>query len=206
MKKNYSAVVFDLGMVLVPFDYKIMVNRLEDVETGLGERFIKNYKNNYQIHRDFERGAISNDDFVDMMLRVIDYKIDPETFKKFYSEIFTFNQNVIDLLPVIKKNYRLFLLSNTNAIHQQYGWKDFPFIQQFEKLILSHEVGAVKPEEKIYRAVEAASGLPSEEHIFIDDIKEYAEAAIKLGWGGIQFIGYDDLVANLRKRGILNSL
>lgn len=203
--RKYSAVVFDLGMVLVPFDYKIMVKRLEDVEPGLGNHFIESYRNNYEVHRDFERGAISNDDFVDLMLKVIDYKIDPETFKKFYSEIFTFNQDVIDLLPVIKKNYRLFLLSNTNAIHQQYGWKDFPFIQHFEKLILSHEVGAVKPEEKIYRSVEAASGLPSEEHIFIDDIKEYAEAAIKFGWGGIQFTGYDDLVSNLQSKGILNS-
>jgi glucose-1-phosphatase len=204
--RKYSAVVFDLGMVLVPFDYKIMVKRLDEVEPGLGNHFIESYRNNYNIHRDFERGEIRNDDFVDMMLKVIEYKVDEETFKKFYSEIFTFNQNVIDLLPVIKKNYRLFLLSNTNAIHHQYGWKDFPFLQHFEKLILSHEVGAVKPEEKIYRAVEAASGLPSEEHIFIDDIKEYAEAAIKLGWGGIQFTGYNDLVASLQSRGILNSL
>jgi glucose-1-phosphatase len=204
--RKYSAVVFDLGMVLVPFDYKIMVKRLDEVEPGLGNHFIESYRNNYNIHRDFERGEISNDDFVDMMLKVLDYKIDSETFKRFYSEIFTFNQDVINLLPVIKINYRLFLLSNTNAIHHQYGWKDFPFIQHFEKLILSHEVGAVKPEEKIYRAVEAASGLPSEEHIFIDDIKEYADTPKNFGWDGIHFIGYDDLVANLQSRGILNSL
>jgi glucose-1-phosphatase len=203
--RKYSAVVFDLGMVLVPFDYKIMVKRLEEVEPGLGNHFIESYRNNYNIHRDFERGKISNDDFVDMMLKVIDFKIDSETFKRFYSEIFTFNQNVIDLLPVIKKNYRLFLLSNTNAIHHQYGWKNFSFIKHFEKLILSHEVGAVKPEEKIYRAVEAASGLPSEEHIFIDDIKEYADTPKKFGWDGIHFIGYDDLVFNLKSKGILNS-
>ncbi|MBS4034010.1 MAG: HAD family phosphatase [Ignavibacterium sp.] len=204
--RKYSAVVFDLGMVLVPFDYNIMVQRLVEVEPGLGDHFIDSYKSNYQTHRDFERGDISENDFVNMMLNVLDHKIDSGTFKRFYSEIFTFNQNVIDLLPVIKKNYRLFLLSNTNAIHQNYGWKDFSFIQHFEKLILSHEVGAVKPEEKIYRAVEAASGLPSEEHIFIDDIKEYAEAAIKLGWDGIHFIGYDDLVVNLKSKGILNSV
>ncbi|MFO7525906.1 MAG: HAD family phosphatase [Ignavibacteriaceae bacterium] len=204
--RKYSAVVFDLGMVLVPFDYKIMVKRLEAVETGLGKHFIDSYKSNYQTHRDFERGDISDKDFVDMMLKVIDNKIDSETFKRFYSEIFTFNQNVIDLLPEIKKNYPLFLLSNTNAIHQQYGWKEFPFIQHFEKLILSYEVGAVKPEEKIYRAVEAATGFPPEEHIFIDDIADYAEAARKLGWDGIQFTGYDNLVLNLRSKGILNSI
>ncbi len=206
MKKKYSAVVFDLGMVLVPFDYKIMVQRLEDVDPGLGNHFIESYRNNYKIHRDFERGTISSDDFVDMMLKVIDYKVDAETFKRFYSEIFTFNQDVIDLLPVIKKNYRLFLLSNTNEIHQQYGWKNFQFIQHFEKLILSHEVGAVKPEEKIYRVVEAASELPPEEHLFIDDIKEYAEAAIKYGWDAIQFTGYHELLSNLQSRGIINSL
>lgn len=203
--RKYSAVVFDLGMVLVPFNYNIMVKRLERIEPGLGDHFIDSYKSNYHTHRAFERGDISDDTFVDMMLKVLDHKIDSETFKRFYSEIFTFNQDVIDLLPVIKRNYRLFLLSNTNAIHQQYGWKDFPFIQHFEKLILSHEVGAVKPEEKIYRAVETASGFPPEEHIFIDDIKEYAEAAAQLGWGGIQFKGYDDLVLNLRSKGILNS-
>lgn len=204
--RKYSAVVFDLGMVLVPFDYKIMVQRLEEIESGLGDHFITSYRGDYQIHRDFERGIISEEDFVEQMLKVLDNKIDTDTFKRFYSEIFTFNQDVIDLLPVIKKHYRLFLLSNTNIIHQNYGWKDFPFIQHFEKLILSHEVGAVKPEEKIYRAVEAASGLPPEEHIFIDDIAEYAETAKRLGWDGVRFTGYDKLVSDLRERGILNSI
>lgn len=204
--RKFSAVVFDLGMVLVPFDYKIMVKRLEAIENGLGTQFIESYKQNYDIHRDFERGFISESDFIDRMLMVLNHKIGAETFKKFYSEIFTFNQNVIDLLPVIKKNYRLFLLSNTNVIHQHYGWKDFPFIRHFEKLILSHEIGAVKPEEKIYRAVEAVSGLPSEEHIFIDDIEEYADAAIRLGWEGIHFTGYRDLVEKLHSKHIIKRL
>ncbi|MCJ7554165.1 MAG: HAD family phosphatase [Ignavibacteriaceae bacterium] len=202
--RKYSAVVFDLGMVLVPFDYKIMVNKLEQIQAGLGDHFIESYKSNYHIHRGFERGEISTEDFISQMLKVLNYKIDAETFCKFYSEIFTVNQKVVDLLPILKNNYRLFLLSNTNALHHQYGWKDFPFIHHFEKLILSHEVGAVKPEEKIFRAVEAASGFQSKEHIFIDDISEYIEAAKKLGWGGIQFKGYDDLVLNFKQRGVLN--
>ncbi len=70
-------------------------------------------------------------------------------------------------------------------------------------MFLSHEVGYVKPEPEIYRAVEKVSGLPSEEHIFIDDILEYVEAAKQLGWDGIQFVGYDDLVNNLKARDIL---
>ena len=79
-------------------------------------------------------------------------------------------------------------------------------MKHFDELILSHEVGAVKPEEKIYRAVEEASGYPSEEHIFVDDIEEYVNAAKSLGWGGIQFKDYSNLVDELRIRKLLNSV
>jgi putative hydrolase of the HAD superfamily len=203
-ERKYSAVVFDLGMVLLNFDYKIMIERLEKVEAGLGNCFIENYKSNYEVHRNFERGKISENDFVAEMLNALNHKIDAETFCRFYSEIFTINKNVADLLPVLKNNYRLFLLSNTNVIHYLYGWKNYPFLIHFEKQFLSHEVGAVKPEEKIYRAVKKYSGLPPEEHIFIDDIKEYADAAISFGWDAIQFTGYDNLVTNLKAKGILD--
>jgi len=199
-----SAVVFDLGMVLLNFDYKIMIERLEKVEPGLGNHFIENYKSNYDVHRNFERGKISETDFVEEMLNSLNHKIDAETFCKFYSEIFTLNEKVAGLLPVLKNKYRLFLLSNTNSIHQKYGWKDYPFLVHFEKQFLSHEVGAVKPDEKIYRAVEKYSCLPPEEHIFIDDIKEYADAAKNLGWDAIHFTGYDDLIKNLKAKGILD--
>ena len=67
----------------------------------------------------------------------------------------------------------------------------------------SHEVGFIKPEEEIYRAVEKVSGFSSEEHIFIDDIIEYVDAAKKIGWDGIQFVGYDDLIMNLKMRGVM---
>jgi len=45
--------------------------------------------------------------------------------------------------------------------------------------------------------------LSAEEHIFIDDISEYVDAAKSLGWDGIHFLGYEDLVKNLKARNIL---
>ena len=69
-------------------------------------------------------------------------------------------------------------------------------------LILSHEVGSVKPEEKIYRAVEGASGIVSEEHFYIDDIQEYVDAARKFGWDAVQFVDYKRLSSDLKSRNI----
>jgi len=139
------------------------------------------------------------------MLEVIDNRIDANTFCNYYADIFRLNEQVVSLLPILKNNYKLFLLSNTDSIHQKYGWQKYDFLKHFDQLILSHKIGAVKPEEKIYRAVEDASGYPSAEHIFIDDIEEYVNAAKSLGWDGIIFKDYKSLIEELRIRELLNS-
>jgi len=48
------------------------------------------------------------------------------------------------------------------------------------------------------------TNLPAEEHIFIDDIADYAEGARKMRWDAIQFKGYDNLVEQFKEKGILN--
>jgi putative hydrolase of the HAD superfamily len=200
--REYSAIVFDLGNVLIPFDYGFAINKFNQIEKGLGVRFIEFYKSNYSFHRDFERGNIPESEFVNKMLGAVDHKIDADTFRRYYADIFSVNENVISLLPALKKKYKLFLLSNTDSIHKKYGWEKYDFLDYFDELILSFEVGSVKPEEKIYRAVEEASGLPSEEHFYIDDIQEYIDAAINIGWDAVLFEGYDKLISNLKERNI----
>ena len=202
-KRKYSVIVSDLGNVLIPFDYNIAYKRLENIENGLGQRFLDQYKENYDFHRSFERGEVSEEEFLTKLSGFINNRVDKQTLISVYSKIFTVNEDVVSLLPELKKKYKLVLLSNTNIIHQKYGWKEYSFLKNFDKLILSHEVGSVKPEEKIYRAVEDYTKLPSEEHIFIDDIYEYAEAAKKLGWDAIQFKSYNQLVDGLKARDII---
>ena len=145
--RKYSIIVFDLGMVLIPFDYNIALEKLEKIDKGMGVNFLNHYKSNYETHRLFERGNINEDEFLKRAMTVFNGKVDKETFKRIYSEIFSVNQNVADLLPELKKKYTLVLLSNTNSIHKEYGWKNYSFLKYFDKLILSHEVNAVKPEE-----------------------------------------------------------
>ena len=202
MNKGYSAIVFDLGKVLLPFDYKIILENLDEVEKGLGEKFALFYKNNYDVHRKFERGDLSTEEFTDIMLDVLEHKVSKEKFYEIYSNMFSVNRELVAVLPMLKKNYRLVLLSNTNDIHQRYGWQDNQFLRLFDKLVLSHKVGAVKPEEKIYRAVEAFTHAPPGSHFYIDDIPEYVAGGKKLGWDAVQFVGNKELFGEFEKRGI----
>jgi putative hydrolase of the HAD superfamily len=202
-ERKYPVIVSDLGNVILPFNYETAVNKLELIEKGLGEKFLTYLKSNYDIHRKNERGDISSGEFIRIMVRALDYKVSAEEFCNIYSNIFVVNEPLVALLAELHKKHTLILLSNTNKIHRDYGWGDFPFLNYFDKLILSYEVHAVKPEPEIFKAVEAYTQLPPEKHLFIDDIAEYAEAAKKLGWDAIRYIDFKQLGRELTKKNIL---
>lgn len=165
-------------------------------------KFADYYISNYEVHRKFERGEYSEEEFTEIMLGVLDNKVSKDDFYRVYSGLFRVNEELVATLPALKESYRLVVLSNTNTIHRKYGWGNYEFLGNFEKLILSHEVGAVKPEPKIYEAVEAYTGEPPEKHLYTDDISEYVAAARALGWDAVQFVGNRELFGEFRKRGI----
>ncbi|MGC8653391.1 MAG: HAD family hydrolase [Candidatus Kryptoniota bacterium] len=203
MNNNFEAIVFDLGNVLMPFDYRSIVNQLNDIYPLLGNRFLDFYRDNYEIHRSFEKGHLTIEEFTGMVLKALDNKLDSETFWKIYSQIFTVNTTLVDLLPKFKAHYKLVLLSNTNEIHRKYGWGDLKFLKYFDRLVLSYEIGAVKPEPEIYEAVEQFTCAPPHKHLYFDDIPEYVDAARKRGWDGVQFVTNELLEKALEDRGIL---
>ncbi len=203
MINKIKVIVFDLGNVLIPFDYGRILKAMNDIDTGLGDRFIKKYYDNYHVHREYETWKLSDSEFIKILVDWAENKIDEEKLKNIYADLFVENVDTTALLPMLRQNYKLVLLSNTNFIHQKYGWAKYEFLKHFDKLILSHEVGAIKPEEKIYRAVETFTNEPSESHVFIDDIAEYIEGAKKCGWSGIQFKSHTQLVDDLKTVGII---
>ncbi len=82
---------------------------------------------------------------------------------------------------------RLVLLSNTHDQHIEFLRPKLPVLARFDGLVLSYEVGAVKPEPVMYqRALELARTTPARA-AFFDDVPRYAEAASALGLHGRVF-------------------
>ena len=200
---KYSVIVFDLGNVLLPFNYAGTINSLNGKSPGLGDHFLRYYKENREVLRDYERGDISGEEFLNNVLTGLNNKVSKEEFVNYFSKVFTVNEKLVSLLPKLKEKYTLVLLSNTNSIHEEYGWKNYSFLKYFDKFILSYQVHAVKPEIEIYKSAEAITQKPPQEHIFVDDIAENVEGAIKAGWDAVQYTGYDKLIADFKERNIL---
>lgn len=195
-----KAVIFDLGRVIVPFDFERGYARIEAM-TGIPAREVPARIRPTGLVERLESGKIEPRDFVRELSETLGLRCTYEEFCRIWSSIFL-PETLIpeELLRGIAARYRLVLLSNTNAIHFEMIQANYPLLKHFHAMILSHEVGAMKPAPEIYRrAVEAAGCLP-EECFFTDDIAEYVEGARRCGIDAVQFRSAEQIEAELRRR------
>ena len=106
------------------------------------------------------------------------------------------------LVEHLRKQYRMLILSNTNAIHWKMLRETYPILHLFHDQVLSYEVKAMKPEEAIYRAAIEKAECRAEECFFTDDVQAYVDAARSYGIDAVQFQSHDQVVEELRARDV----
>jgi FMN phosphatase YigB (HAD superfamily) len=197
----YKAIIFDLGRVLVHFDFKRSYRAFESLcphpaadipkllaPTGLVERF--------------ETGLVEPRPFVTELCRTLDLRVEYDQFCEIFNGIFTDLLIPESLLEGLAARYRLLLLSNTNAIHFEMLRRTYPMLRHFHHLVLSYEVKAMKPQREIYEAAIRLAGCRPEECFYTDDIAAYVEGARQVGIDAVQFESAEQIERELRARGI----
>lgn len=189
MLTSIDAIIFDLGGVVLNLDY----NKTIDQFKILGkENFEKLYTQSQQdkIFDQFETGKISAQEFRKYMKSFLDEQITDEQID------FAWNAMLLDLpaarielLLRLKKEYKIFLFSNTNEIHfdafqkiiqQQYG--DANLLEKvFHQTYYSHLVGERKPNQAAFNTVLSDHTLISQRTLFIDDSIQHIEGASRMG-------------------------
>ena len=72
----------------------------------------------------------------------------------------------------------------------------------FRDVVISAEVGLIKPDPEIFRVFLSRNGLAAETCLFIDDVAANVDGARSVGMKGIRFKSPDDLIASLRSHGL----
>ena len=197
----YKAIIFDLGKVLVHFDFARWYQALEGL-CPYGAVEIRRRIAATDLVEQFETGLIEPHDFVERLSGIIDLHIEYADFCRLWSSIFTDPLIPEAMLEGLAARYRLLLLSNTNAIHFEMIRETYPMLRHFHERILSYEVRAMKPRREIFEAVLERSGCRPEECFYTDDITAYVEAAQRLGIDAVQFESPAQLERELEGRGI----
>ncbi|MGO4885220.1 MAG: HAD family hydrolase [Bryobacteraceae bacterium] len=197
-----KTVIFDMGKVLIPFDFSRGYLAMEKFCNYPAAEIPKRIASTDLVHR-FETGLVEPTDFVEQLSRILDLRVSFDQFCEIWSSIFLPDTLVPEsLLAGIRERYRMLVLSNTNALHFAMVRRSYPMLRHFHDLVLSYEVKAMKPSPAIYHAAIERAGCRPEECFFTDDIPAYVEAARREGIDAVRFESCAQLERDLAARGI----
>ena len=190
--------IFDLGGVLINLNVRRCMSAFEVLMGEATMRAVLGMDSNgegvkavsvasKQLMADFERGLISQDDFV---AEVLSYCHSGATAQQVTDAWMSMLEDLpaerLAAVDELRKNHPVYLLSNGNDLHFHYIDRTYGLSRHFDGLFLSQEMHVAKPEEEIYRAVDEAIRAKEDEEtevIFVDDLEGNRQAAEKYcGW------------------------
>jgi glucose-1-phosphatase len=200
-------ILFDLGKVLVTFDWDIALQRLlPHLKEETAREVAKSKENFIGLFRGpgiaLEKGQIDFDEFYNDMRNRLGISVGKDEFQYIWCDIFEMNEDMIMLGKELSGKYRTWLVSNTSQAHYRWILEKFPLVAFYRDAALSFELGSMKPSQEYYRGVIDKFGIEPARTVFIDDLPENVVGALRAGMKGIVFRGIEHLVAELKLMGV----
>jgi len=198
-----EAVVFDLGKVLVDFDYRIAARRIA-AQARMSAQDIQAFIDHSPLLFRFETGRMTRDEFFAEVRSATGFGGALREFTEFFSDIFTPIEPMVRLHSELRQaGIPTFIFSNTNELAVGHIQNRFPFFRDFNGYILSYEHGSMKPDDPLYDVVEAKTGRRGPALLYFDDRPENVETASRRGWRAVQHLSPDESRRAVRNAGLL---
>ncbi len=198
-----STVVFDFGNVLGFFSHRRAATQLAAYSRTASADDFQALLFNGQLEDDYEAGRLSTTALLALLRDQFALSGTDEQLGLALADMFAPNVEVCALVPLLKRRYRLMLLSNTNDLHYRQFRRQFAHVLDlFDTIVVSHEVGWRKPAPEIYRHAQRLAGCPADECLFIDDLPANVAAARACGWHGIVYERGENLRRRLMSAGV----
>lgn len=200
-----EVVVFDLGKVLVDFDYSIAARRIAARSTR-PPADVQHFIDHSPLLFRYETGLMTREEFYREVRAATGFLGDIEEFAAFFADIFSPMPEMIELHTRLRRGgVPTFIFSNTNDLAIAHIRANFPFFARFDGYVLSYEHDAMKPQAKLYEVVERMTGRKGAQILYLDDRPENATAGRERGWQVIQHREPAASIARVTELGLLKS-
>ncbi|HXB96284.1 MAG TPA: HAD family phosphatase [Puia sp.] len=190
--RGIKNIIFDLGGVILNLDNR----RTEEALTHLGLKNIRHYFGHghaASFVMDYEIGKISDRQFIDAIRELTDPGVSDEAIVEGWNALLLdFPAERIHLLRQLGKTYRIFLFSNTNALHLEALRRRYTdtfgsgtLDDHFERTYYSHLLGMRKPDRASFEHILTENRLAASETLFVDDAIVNVEGAEQAGLKGL---------------------
>jgi 2-haloacid dehalogenase len=200
---NVEAVVFDLGGVLIDWDPRYLYRRLFDSEKET-ERFLVTVCTS-EWNAELDRGRSFEEMVALLCSKHPEKRGEIEAYWLRWGEMLgeSFEGSVKILEELHSAGYLLYALTNWSAETFHIARERYGFLSLFREIIVSGEVGLIKPEPAIYELLIERTGIEPSRTVFIDDREENAHEAEKIGFVSVTYQGPSHLRQRLTELGLL---
>lgn len=179
-----TAAIFDIGNVLLPFDYiraaDTLIARNRPAQPPNRERVAA-------AKEELELGRIDRSEFLRRVLPEFAHEGPVEDFLNVWCDIFSPNPPIDELVAGLASQIPLYLLSNISCIHREHIHANYPVFRHFRDGIYSYEVGLMKPDPAIFQLAIKRLGVDPSSTLYIDDMPENVEAALAAGFLAVRY-------------------
>jgi glucose-1-phosphatase len=198
-----SAILFDLGNVLIDIDF-YRCARYWSARSGIPAEILVSRFRIDKAYRDFECGRLTASDYYTTLRRMLAIDLPDETMREGWNTIIRGEKpGIRDCLEALSPHYPLYILTNTNPAHEPV-WRAAhrDLLPYFAEIFVSSRMGLRKPDAQVYRAAARSIGQPCERILFFDDVEENVSGARKCGMQTVHVTDDDTLPSILLPRAV----
>lgn len=197
-EQGVEVLVFDLGGVLVDFDFRRCTDRWAASAGRTPDDVLALFTFD-AAYEDHERGAIDAAVYFDHLRTALEVDLADEQLLEGWTDIFLgVNSEVADLLDEAARTFPLYAFTNTNPSHQAAWSKRFAReLEVFEAIFVSSELGRRKPEREAFELVASLIGVPASSILFFDDTMENVLGAREAGMQAVHVTSAESVRAAL---------
>ena len=198
-----NTVIFDIGGVLVP-DKTDAINKAVAHSAGISLEKLVELLN--QLKEDIIKGILSLLEGYSIVASSLPNYVDHNRLLKNHLYAYSYHNQIFpqvqSLIFQFRKNYRVIGLTNTETEIAEHNERNGLY-DNFHKVYTSTGLGLMKPQREIYLAMLEKEKITSQEALFIDDKLANVKGALAVGIPSILYIGFTDLVEQLKQKGIV---
>ena len=188
---NFKNILFDLGGVILDINIQATLKRFYDL--GFPPELLQ-YPESMQtdVFFKYQTGKLDTEQFRNEIRKVAGVKMSDEEFDAAWNAMLVgIPKERTELLKVLSKRYKLYMLSNTSEMHAKVYEKMYldaageSMHDVFDKIYYSHEIGLHKPDREAWEYVIKDAAILPEETLFLDDTIYNIKASKELGFQAI---------------------
>lgn len=198
-----KAAVFDLGNVLLNFDFAVAASNLA-ARCRVSVRELQESLDQSPLLHRYETGLLTSEEFFAEVQRLSGFQGNFAEFGERFADMFTPVEPMIQLHAELRdRGFPTYIFSNTNPLAVSHIRRRYPFFKDFCGYVLSCEHGAMKPDPKLYEVAENLFGYSGADLLYLDDRPENIATARLRGWQAILHVSPEKTMEAVRGTRIL---